>query len=566
MNKNPKKIIKISLIIALALISFFATAQQSITFKWDALAGVQKTFAPVGSETGQSIIVNWGDGTAPQTFTTGLQGLVNATHTYATAGNFQVTTTEGAGCTLTGMRCHEAQLTDLNVSNVASMVGFWCYDNHLQLSHLYAVSQKISFSTTKRLGPQNLKPQFLPLNGTANFSAQTNFGGTNTVFTVFKNEAPAAPSDYTMSGGVFTFLTVGEFVIKMTNAAITTHSSYPAEVYATFFVGMQHFEFTWEALSGVEKDWFDVKATQNQPFTVYWGDGTADSYTGNGSGYVFPKKTYAVTGDYTVTVAATTANCKFTDLGLAEMDITAVDISNSPTLTYFTCRQNKITALDVSGNPNLERLSCSYNLITTLDVSVCPNLEAVYLGNNPLTYLNASGTKIEDLYCGGTQLITLDVSNCTELEELNCRWTPLETLNASGCTNLTRLVCENNKIHTLNINGCTNLEELHAGNNQLAALDVNGFTNLRWLFCYNNQLNTLDVSGLTNLEWLNCGKNQLPALDVNGCTKLGYLQCDENQLTSLNVNGCTNLVRLNCDDNKLTSLNVSGATALKYLY
>jgi hypothetical protein len=80
--------------------------------------------------------------------------------------------------------------------------------------------------------------------------------------------------------------------------------------------------------------------------------------------------------------------------------LTLLDVTHCPSLTYFLCFTNLLTLLDVTNCPSLTYLRCSTNLLTLLDVTNCPSL----------TYLNSFGN----------QLTLLDVSNCPSLTTLIC--------------------------------------------------------------------------------------------------------------------------------------------------
>jgi len=81
----------------------------------------------------------------------------------------------------------------------------------------------------KYLGPQTLIP--MEVNDNADFSAQAVFEGVETVFEVKKGADPATIDvDYTITGGVITFLKSAIYTVSMTNEAIISHPSNPARV------------------------------------------------------------------------------------------------------------------------------------------------------------------------------------------------------------------------------------------------------------------------------------------------------------------------------------------------
>ena len=166
--------------------------------------------------------------------------------------------------------------------------------------------------------------------------------------------------------------------------------------------------FTWTVGSTRIQE-FSIQATNGQPFTVDWkSDGTeVESFTGEYCGaYLY--HTYDKADDYTVTIAATTAQCRFTGLYYSlyyDNQLTALDVSNSTKLTELDCNNNQLTNLDVSKNTELILLSCYNNQLANLDVS--------------------KNTKLTELSCSDNQLTALDVSKNTKLTELNCSSFPL---------------------------------------------------------------------------------------------------------------------------------------------
>ena len=178
---------------------------------------------------------------------------------------------------------------------------------------------------------------------------------------------------------------------------------------------------------------------------IDWGEGNKqtieliDDYFSNSIRYNHAcGKVITITGD-----SITYFSCNGTH-------VTALDVSNSPTLVFLVCGNNQLTTLDVSKNPLLEWLYCSNNQLTTLDISHNPKL--IYFG------------------CYSNRLTALDLKQNPELQDLTC------------------------------------------GNNQLTSLDLSYSFILRTVFCGNNQLMTLDVSHNHTLWTLDCGENLLDNL------------------------------------------------------
>jgi hypothetical protein len=140
--------------------------------------------------------------------------------------------------TLRFLDCSNNQLTKLNIADT-TFTSIACYNNHLQLYDLYNASEKVSNQYSKSLGTQHLGTQVIMLNDSIkiDYSTQTEFGDTATVFTILnKSEKPAPTLDYNINDGVITFNYADKYKIIMTNSAITSHPSHPAEVVAEFWV------------------------------------------------------------------------------------------------------------------------------------------------------------------------------------------------------------------------------------------------------------------------------------------------------------------------------------------
>ena len=133
--------------------------------------------------------------------------------------------------------CGDNQLSNLDISNNPNLAGLWCQNNQLPLSDLYAVSEQISNVNDKYLGTQRLPIQVTMADMAIDFSSQVMFGGVATVFNVTKGGVPATVDvDYTINNGIIVFLNTGSYTVTMTNAAIVSQSSYPAQVIAEIFI------------------------------------------------------------------------------------------------------------------------------------------------------------------------------------------------------------------------------------------------------------------------------------------------------------------------------------------
>jgi hypothetical protein len=133
----------------------------------------------------------------------------------------------------------------------------------------------------------------------------------------------------------------------------------------------------------------DVKfAATAQSITVDWGDGSTEEYHNLDSTAVVHR--YAKEAEHTVRI-------------------------RTEKLSAFDCvhdeyREGRITALDVSNCPTLTTLGCSNNGLSALDVSRCSALTGLWCGNNQLSAaaLNQLFTALPDqsgMEWGGTSVI-----------------------------------------------------------------------------------------------------------------------------------------------------------------
>ena len=227
---------------------------------------------------------------------------------------------------------------------------------------------------------------------------------------------------------------------------------------------------------------------------------------------------------------------------ISSIIVRAMEITSLKGIEYFTaleqlvCDYNELTELDVSHNPELTWLDCSYNQLTSLDVSNCKMLGLLFCYANELTSLDVSNCKmLELLYCYGNELTSLDLTNCTEMKYLDFEENQLTTIDLSKNTELTYLVCDNNLLTELDLTHNQALEDVRCGSNQLTALDVSNNPNLESIICYYNQIASLDVSHNPELTWLDCGPNNFTELDLSKNPKLEYLGIALSGFTRLDV-------------------------------
>ena len=136
---------------------------------------------------------------------------------------------------LTKLGINQNLLTNIDVSDLP-LSEINVMDNRLLLSHLWSICSVVPYEYPRRLGVQTRPVQNVGIGYVVDFSKETVFGGSATVFTVTKDELPVtAGTDYTVNNGKFTFLQEGTYDITMTNSRITGNQRMPT-VIATFKV------------------------------------------------------------------------------------------------------------------------------------------------------------------------------------------------------------------------------------------------------------------------------------------------------------------------------------------
>ena len=165
-------------------------------------------------------------------------------------------------------------------------------------------------------------------------------------------------------------------------------------------------------------------------------------------------------------------NLKMLECSLNQL--TSLDVSYNPALTWLHCDENQLTSLDVSQNRALELLSCYKNQLTSLDVRQNTALETLTCNKNQLTSLDVSQNRaLEILSCDDNQLTSLDVSQNRALEILSCDDNRLTSLDVSQNRALKNLYCHKNQLTSLDCTRNTKISDF-SGSNQEYDIQVDG--------------------------------------------------------------------------------------------
>lgn len=172
--------------------------------------------------------------------------------------------------------------------------------------------------------------------------------------------------------------------------------------------------------------------------------------------------------NYTLTSQQVTIQGEITKLQCSSNNLSALQLTDCPTLRTLVCFNNEVTALDLSHAPSLDSLICYINKIESLDFSQTPQLQLIDVQQNQLT--------------------SIDLAPLQKLKKINCAKNKLKTLNLTTAKALERLDCFDNQLTQLELPQTATLIWVNCGGNQLSSLDVSACTGLQTLSCYKNQI------------------------------------------------------------------------------
>ena len=181
---------RIVLIIGISAATIFANAQtDTIQFSWIAKKQENKEFW-INYAFHERLMFDWGDGSI-DTITMPNVTYPYVRHTYSLAGSYTLIIASVDTLSMLDGRIRfgmpSCNLTSLDISKWRYVETVDCESNHLTLSNLYAISERISALNQKGLGTQRLLPQRVLVGDSVDYSSQKEFGGIATIFTVNKN-------------------------------------------------------------------------------------------------------------------------------------------------------------------------------------------------------------------------------------------------------------------------------------------------------------------------------------------------------------------------------------------
>ena len=120
-------------------------------------------------------------------------------------------------------------------------------------------------------------------------------------------------------------------------------------------------------------------AAPNTPIQIDWGNGVKENFTIGNSleffNYPLKGNSVKIWGE------------GITNLNVASMELTALDVTRATSLTYLYIKTNKISTLDLSNCTALTYVDCSVNLLNSLNLPNTSTLVGVNCANNKLTFV-----------------------------------------------------------------------------------------------------------------------------------------------------------------------------------
>lgn len=145
-------------------------------------------------------------------------------------------------------------------------------------------------------------------------------------------------------------------------------------------------------------------------------------------------------------------------------------------ITRFKCPNSDITELLLNEVPELQVLHCYSNALSRIDLSKTPQLKELYLQDNKLRQV--------------------DLTMLSQLSDLNASNNELSTISLEGNKELVSLSLLGNKLLSVDLSSCPNLEDVSLGYNQLSALDIRSNPKLYWIIIYKNNFSQEAVKSL----------------------------------------------------------------------
>lgn len=244
--------------------------------------------------------------------------------------------------------------------------------------------------------------------------------------------------------------------------------------------------------------------------SVDWGNGTPVAYTQAVDGVIEAKGTVA---GATITV---TSERPITLLAAEGCGLTAIDLTEAPSLKSLYLQDNELTTIDLTKEKALCDLNLSGNQLAavTLNAVNNPVLETLDISDNALTSTSFTygSERLRYLAVSGNGIKTLSLTKDTGLQGLRVGDNNISTLNITALEELTMLDASNNNISRLNVpETLTTLQQVYVANNKISGTVA---------LANNKGLNAVDVS-----------QNEIALVTLPTTAKLQAYDCGDNNLT-----------------------------------
>lgn len=232
-----------------------------------------------------------------------------------------------------------------------------------------------------------------------------------------------------------------------------------------------------------------------------------------------------------------TINCQFMDITditgieaftnlsngliLTSNPVVTVNLTNSPSLQFFTCDGCPIENFDVSGLSNLSNIFVQFANITSFDATGLIALDYLNLNYAPLTSITFSGNNnLTKLHLDATEFTNIDLSQLPLLEDFRMQGVDIDQIDFSNNTNLVNIGLSNSGLQSLDLSSNVALTNLAFTQLQeLTALDLSQNAQLEELNVSNSfALSTLTLASGNNIAITN--------LNTNGCSALFCIEVD----------------------------------------
>lgn len=313
----------------------------------------------------------------------------------------------------------------------------------------------------------------------------------------------------------------------------------------------------------------------------------------------------------------------------SKLELTALDVTQAPSLTSLYCEENELKALDVKQNEKLKILHCFKNQIRKLKVDENEALEELFCYDNPLYTLDLSeNKKLRWVSCSASKIGRLKVAQDGALETILCSQNELK---GAGMQRLLRSLPNRKSMALKGKLMVINNSETPDGNifssNEASIAEERGWLPREWNKEQDKWIDyagteptvgkgimtlttskkkgetltmTLGASDCVNIElfeiegaeevsaqegiitfrltdeqgritikgdlsYFVCVNDDITALDVSKNPQLGQLVCSVNALKTIDVRALPYLETLDCYGNKLSTLDVSHNALLSSL-